>query len=78
LLSPGTLAFLFVYFVIGVHLLLVPLPFILSGLLARSGAAITLIPGSWITRLNLSAAGTSERESFHFYFSGIWFQLQKK
>jgi len=71
LLSPGTLAFLFVYFVIGVHLLFVPLPFILSGLLARFGSAITLVPGPWITRLNPSATGAAKGELFHIYLSGF-------
>ncbi|HHB77044.1 MAG TPA: hypothetical protein ENK84_10975 [Desulfobulbus sp.] len=78
ILAPGTLTLFFVYFVIGIHLQLVPLPFILSCLLARFGAAITLVPGSWITRLNLSAAGTAKGELFHNYLSVFLFQLPEK
>jgi hypothetical protein len=71
MLSPGTLAFLLVYPVIGVRLLFVSLPLIFSGLLAWPGATITLIPGSWISRHNPPAAGTSKRELFHIYLSGF-------
>ncbi len=43
LLSPGTLTVFFVYSVIRVQLLFVPLPFVLSCLLTWPGATITLI-----------------------------------